>query len=56
MHYHGSTPFGNTSVFIGGHPTNNGDDHQPDMGTFFQTVFAQLTGGLSGGGGGQYPL
>jgi hypothetical protein len=57
-HFHGSTPFGNTTIYIGsGHPTHNGA-HQhdnADMGTFFQTVLAQLAGGMIAGGG-QYPL
>jgi len=56
IHFHGSTPFGTTTIFIGGghHPTHNGN-HQhpsPDIGTFFQTVLAQL----AGGGGPQFPF
>jgi len=58
VQFHGSTPFGNTTIFIGGHPPNplNPRYHQnndPDMGTVFQTVLAQLVGG---GGSQQYPL
>ncbi|CAF1241449.1 unnamed protein product [Rotaria magnacalcarata] len=59
--FHGSTPFGSTTIFIGGgHPSNNANQtNNPDIGNFFQTVFTQLAGGPqfpfgmqnSGGGG-----
>ncbi|CAF4589984.1 unnamed protein product, partial [Rotaria magnacalcarata] len=50
--FHGSTPFGSTTIFIGGgHPSNNANQtNNPDIGNFFQTVFTQLAGGP------QFPL
>ncbi|CAF2547788.1 unnamed protein product [Rotaria sp. Silwood2] len=61
--FHGSTPFGNTTIVIGGgsHPSNIGNNqtNNPDLGTFFQTVLSQIVGGSQvpfgmqhGGGGG----
>lgn len=59
MQFHSSSPYGNTTIFIGGsgHPTNDGahQHESPDLGTFFQTVIAQIAGG-GGGGGPQFPL
>ncbi len=57
---HGSgTPFGNTTIFIGGGPSPN-DGHDPngnvDLGNFLQNVLTQLAGGFTGGGGGHFPL
>jgi hypothetical protein len=52
MQFHGSTPFSNTTIFIGGNqPTNNDIEETgaAEIGTFFQTVLAQLAGGLVGG-------
>jgi hypothetical protein len=54
IQFHGSTPFGNTTIFIGGgHPSNSRQSHNDnaDLGTFFQTALAQLVGG-----GQQLPL
>ncbi|CAF1114692.1 unnamed protein product [Rotaria sordida] len=55
IHFHGSTPFGTTTIVIGGggggggsgHSSNNANHEidNPDIGTFFQTVLAQLVGG-----------
>ncbi len=62
MHYHDSPPFGNTTIYINGHPSNIGHEHhhdsQPHLGNFFQSVLAQLAGGLTAGrgGGAQFPL
>ncbi|UJR29884.1 hypothetical protein I4U23_017432 [Adineta vaga] len=57
---HGSSPFGNTMVYIGGsgHPTNNSiqDYEAPDMGTFFQTVLQGIGGALVGAGGPRSPF
>ncbi|CAF0923052.1 unnamed protein product [Adineta steineri] len=50
---HGATPFGNTTIVIGGGQSPN-DGHNPhgngDLGNFLQTVLTQLAGGLTGGG------
>jgi len=56
IQFHGSTPFGNTTIFIGGgggHPSNprHYQNDNADIGTFFQTVLAQLVGGSQ-----QYPF
>jgi len=56
---HGGTPFGNTTIFIGGGPSPN-DGHDPngnvDLGNFLQNVLTQLAGGFTGGGGGHFPF
>ncbi|CAF3703777.1 unnamed protein product [Adineta steineri] len=60
--YHTSLPMGNTTIFIGGgggnNPTHNTAhlNDNTDIGTFFQTVLAQLAGGLVGGGASQSPF
>jgi hypothetical protein len=55
----GSTPFGNTTIFIGGGQTpNDGNDPNGhgDIGNFLQTILTQLAGGLTGGAGGHFPF
>jgi len=51
---HGTMPMGHTTIVFRGQGPNDGmDQHHGngvvDLGTFFQTVLAQLTGGLTGG-------
>jgi len=49
IQFHSSTPFGNrTIIFTSGNRPSNSQDHQngdPDIGTFFQAVLAQIVGG-----------
>jgi hypothetical protein len=54
IHFHGPTPFGNTTIVInsGGHQSNPRQSYNDnaDIGTFFQTVLGQIVGGP------QFPL
>lgn len=55
----GASPFGNTTIFIGGGtPTNTGNDPNGngELGNFLQTVLSQITTGLTGGVPGHFPL
>lgn len=55
--FHGATPFGNTTIIIGGGPSANDGSQMPgngDLSNFLQTLLTQLTG--VGVGGGPFPL
>ena len=58
VQFHGQTPFPNTTIYIGGQSSHQRHPQadSPDVGTFFQSVLAQLVGGAGGGGGQQLPL
>ena len=49
---HGATPFGNTTIIVGGGPAVNDVGQMPgngDLGNFLQTLLTQLTGvGIAG--------
>ena len=54
---HSGAPFGNATIVIGGGPSpNDGNNPNGDLGNFLQTILTQLTGGLAGAGGPQFPL
>jgi len=57
IRFHVPPSSGHTAIFVGGsgdHSSNSRrhQNDEPDIGSFFQTVFAQLVGG----GGQQFPL
>ncbi|CAF4775248.1 unnamed protein product, partial [Rotaria sp. Silwood2] len=56
---HSGAPFDNTTIVIGGGSSindGNNSNENGDLGNFLQTIFTQLAGGLTGGGGAQFPF
>lgn len=55
LQFHSPNAYGNTTIFIGGHPTHDPNGNG-DFGTLIQSIMTQLAGGLVGTATPQFPF